>query len=301
MQTESLRYFLYIAKYKNITSAAKHLYVSQSTLSRQIMSLENELGVTLFYRDNKKVSLTKAGETLYKESASFIDHMDAMIKNVQAVEQGMSGVIRITLPNHLAYILDEPLKIMKRQYPDIHLVVESYFFNEVPSAIAYNLYNIGATYDFSVLDQMELITFPVGSDDFSLVVPYNYLRETSEETLSAIVNELHFYSPAHNDPPFLPKLLAMLQEYSKYPTLNAYEVNNTESMLLNISLGLGYGFVPTKLAKSVSDGKNMATLSLPELESQCNIVIAYKKSETNTPTQKFVEIVTQCSENSLLV
>ena len=61
MTTEQIKYFLCIAKHLNYTAAAWELEISTPTLSRQIVALEEELGVKLFIRDNKKVILTKSG------------------------------------------------------------------------------------------------------------------------------------------------------------------------------------------------------------------------------------------------
>ena len=62
MQMQQLRYFLEIAKEKNISAAAKNLYLSQPSLSQQIRKLEEELEVPLLIRHSKSVSLTDAGE-----------------------------------------------------------------------------------------------------------------------------------------------------------------------------------------------------------------------------------------------
>jgi DNA-binding transcriptional LysR family regulator len=72
MNLETLHYFQYIAKYKNITRAAKHFYISQSTLSRNIMLLEKELGVQLFERNNKQIELTEAGKVFEHDCELFI-------------------------------------------------------------------------------------------------------------------------------------------------------------------------------------------------------------------------------------
>ena len=61
MQMQQLRYFLEIAKEKNISAAAKNLYLSQPSLSQQMRKLEEELEIPLLIRHSKSVSLTDAG------------------------------------------------------------------------------------------------------------------------------------------------------------------------------------------------------------------------------------------------
>ena len=57
MTIAQIKYFLAILEYSNFSNAAEEMYISQSSLSKQIKSLENELGITLFARSNNKVSL----------------------------------------------------------------------------------------------------------------------------------------------------------------------------------------------------------------------------------------------------
>ena len=60
MTTQQIRFFLEAAECLNFTEAAKRLFVAQSTLSKQIALLEDELGLKLFYRSNRTVGLTPA-------------------------------------------------------------------------------------------------------------------------------------------------------------------------------------------------------------------------------------------------
>ena len=57
MDLQSLKYFQFVAMYRNFSRAAEHFYIGQSALSRQIANLEKELGVQLFNRDTRNVNL----------------------------------------------------------------------------------------------------------------------------------------------------------------------------------------------------------------------------------------------------
>ena len=63
---------LAIAKYQNITKAAEALYVGQPTLSKFLISLENDLGLKLFRRSGNKYLLTYAGERYTRQAAEII-------------------------------------------------------------------------------------------------------------------------------------------------------------------------------------------------------------------------------------
>lgn len=291
MDIETLEYFKYIAKYKNITSAAKQLYISQSTLSRHIMALENELGVKLFERNNKQVELTEAGRVFYSESDSFTNHMDSVIKSVQNAGKGHSGVLKITAPSNLYYFLSKPIAVMKERYPGIRLVLESYIFNEIPSAIKYNLYNLGITYEFSTYDHEGIDKLTIGTDDFILIVPSCYGSDHTIETIGPIVRKLPLILPSHAEPPFMKSLISIIQSSSGQRIMDTVYTNTTESCVLNVALDLGYGIIPSSWARLQCSSKMDFTLvDLPCQPTSSDVVLLYK-SGMGPVTNNFLNII----------
>lgn len=76
MDTRVIKYFLTVAHTNNITKAAKQLHVTQPTLSRQIMDLESELGVTLFDRQQRRMELTQAGVLFQRRATTILQLLD---------------------------------------------------------------------------------------------------------------------------------------------------------------------------------------------------------------------------------
>ena len=66
MKIEKIYYFLSVAKHCNFTKAAKECHIAQPAISKQMLSLEKELGFSLFERQNHRVKLSPAGEEFYK-------------------------------------------------------------------------------------------------------------------------------------------------------------------------------------------------------------------------------------------
>ena len=67
MDLQKLKRFFTTVEYMSITKAAESLYITQPTLSKYISSLEDELGIKLFIRENQTLILTEAGKLLYKQ------------------------------------------------------------------------------------------------------------------------------------------------------------------------------------------------------------------------------------------
>lgn len=72
MELRVLRYFLAVCEEKNISKAANSLHISQPSLSRQLKNLEEELGVTLFYRGHQEITLTQEGYYLQEHAEEII-------------------------------------------------------------------------------------------------------------------------------------------------------------------------------------------------------------------------------------
>ena len=72
MELRVLKYFLMVAREENITKAAQLLHVTQPTLSRQLMQLEEELGVQLFHRGKHNVTLTEDGMLLRRRAQELV-------------------------------------------------------------------------------------------------------------------------------------------------------------------------------------------------------------------------------------
>ena len=76
IETRLLHYFLAIAREQNITKAAETLFVTQSTLSKQMMDLEKQLGKQLFIRGKRKITLTEEGTSLRNRAQEILEFMD---------------------------------------------------------------------------------------------------------------------------------------------------------------------------------------------------------------------------------
>ena len=91
MNFKQLEYFAAVAEARSISGASRELHVAQPPISRQLALLEDELGVTLFLRNNKGVELTEAGRRLYEHSRQMFQSLRSMAENVREVDAGVRG------------------------------------------------------------------------------------------------------------------------------------------------------------------------------------------------------------------
>ena len=93
MELRDLRYFLAVARAENITKAAALLNVTQPTLSRQLMQLEDELGVKLFRRSQYRVVLTDDGMLLRRRAQEIVELADKAERELQPLDTELTGEI----------------------------------------------------------------------------------------------------------------------------------------------------------------------------------------------------------------
>ena len=128
MELRVLRYFLAVAKSESVSGAAELLNITQPTLSRQLMDLENELGVTLFQRGrrNHKVALTEAGIYLRKHAEEIVVLADKTAAAFTASSDSVTGDIYICAGETDAVrLLARTAKKLQERCPRIHYHISS--------------------------------------------------------------------------------------------------------------------------------------------------------------------------------
>ena len=120
MQIHQLRYVLAVAENKSFSAAAKKLFLAQPSLSQQIINLEKELGIALFVRHPKSVTLTDAGEQFLKSARRIVNEVDQLSDLMQKHSQLQNGTLRIGLLWVASYLnLSHILTDYHRIYPGI--------------------------------------------------------------------------------------------------------------------------------------------------------------------------------------
>lgn len=114
MNLSDLRYFVSVAEHRHFGRAAVQCHVSQPTLSMQIRKLEEELGVTLIERTNRRVALTAAGERILEHAKRALEAAALVGATAEACRNPLAGALRMgvipTLAPYLAPLILGPLR-----------------------------------------------------------------------------------------------------------------------------------------------------------------------------------------------
>lgn len=281
MEFRVLKYFLMVAREENITKAASALHVTQPTLSRQLMQLEEELGVKLFKRGNHNIVLTEEG-LLLKRRAQEIVSLVEKTQNEFLKEEELSGEIAIG---------SGEIKGMST----LAKAMES--FHSIHSLVRFDIYsgnadNIKEKIENGLLD-MGLLLEPVD------IGRYNFIRLLTKERWGIMVRE---DSPLAKKEVVIPEdlkdqllivtkraivqneLVSWFGDYS-----NGLKIISTYNLIYNavMQVKAGLGVLLCIELEAHYDGVKFIPLS-PELE--LGSVLVWKKNKTLSPTmEKFIE------------
>ena len=120
MNFRILQYFLTVAREGNITKAAELLHITQPTLSRQLMQLEEEMGVQLFERSQHRIKLTQAGELLVHRGKDILEMVEKTELELKDTESNLHGNIAFGAGElNNINLLGDILRAFQTQYPEV--------------------------------------------------------------------------------------------------------------------------------------------------------------------------------------
>ncbi len=172
MELRVLKYFLMVAREENITKAAQLLHITQPTLSRQLMQLEDELGVKLLNRGKYSVSLTQDGMLLKRRAQELVSLSEKTIQELSHKEGPLSGEISIGCGETKSMsILADQIASFQSKHPMVQFKIYSAIADDIKERIEKGILDMG------------LLTEPVN------IGKYEFTRLPLKETWGVLVRE----------------------------------------------------------------------------------------------------------------
>jgi DNA-binding transcriptional LysR family regulator len=153
----SYRYFLAVAESGSVRAAARQLNVAASAISRQLILLEQQLGVALFDRGGRQLELSLAGTVLLKGLRSAAQGYEATIDELSALRGLKRGEVRVaTVESISVSVLPDLLVAFARNYPGIQVTVTVAGSDAVTELVRDHRADIGFTFNPATLDGLEV-------------------------------------------------------------------------------------------------------------------------------------------------
>lgn len=285
MEIRVLQYFLAVAREENITKAAALLHITQPTLSRQLMQMEEELGVKLFHRGKHNIHLTEEGMLFRRRAQEIVDLTEKAARELKYGEEMISGEISIGCgETQNMKPFSEMMASFQKKYPDVSFNIYTAIADDVKERLENGLLDMG------------LLLEPVE------VSRYNYVRMPLREKWQVLMRrdwklaEKQKITPEDliNVPLIVAKRQSVRNElenwfgYEKEKLHIALTCNLSHyNQSVMVESGIGAALVMDFYC-------NQKTLCLrpldPEIESGC--VLVWRKNVTVSPAmQRFIEHV----------
>ena len=288
MDTEQIRDFLTVARYKNFSKAAESLYIGQPAFSRRISALERQLGVQLFLRSNKAVELTKAGEILREEAQHIIEQLEQLEEKMQAAEQGVTGSIRVTTVGHLS---DRVLQVIKRTIaalPDCEVELDVLIPNEQGDGMQPS--DADVSFRLGMYSEDKTIqnhVIPLEDAPFSFLLPVDHPRARLTEIRPEDLKQEKLLLLKVPRVPV--QIQSLLQAIPRENGCQAFFKRNLASIALDAEMGNGVGFLPAIEAQGRCQLSDRLT-SRPAvgLPVEMGVFLSWEEKKKTPATERFI-------------
>ncbi len=285
MEIRVLRYFLTVAREEGINRAAEVLHITQPTLSRQLSQLEKEVGVKLFHRGAKKITLTNEGILLRRRAEEILSLVDRTERELAWQDELVEGRIVIGGGELAAMqVLPEIIEEFRKKYPLVTFDLFTGNADLVKGQMEKGLIDIGVLLEPVDIEKFDFIRLKGKERWVVLMRPDDLLAE--KEAVSA--------KDLENVPLILPRRTNVQNELSNWlgdsfqEEQAVFTSNLTTNSALMVQQGLAYSIVIEGSVPFWDKEKIACRPLLPELTASS--VFAWKKQQPfSLAATKFIE------------
>lgn len=295
MTTQQIRFFLETAKCLNFTESARRMFVSQPTLSKQIALLESELGIKLFSRSNRSVSLTPAGTLLRSELEKVETGLLTAIDHARRLEQASDGNLAVGILDVInpAMFAADTIQRFRSCYPNVNLDVAIMGFAELKEHLLNGRLDLIFTKEFNLFDTEGLESVPIYPVTPCLLVPdSNPLSKEHMLTVSQLKEEKFIVLELGECSPHIQTLVDLCGRAGFYPKIAKY-ANSNMTRIFYVSEGYGITLMDGELPIPAWAKVSSIPVKPPSTDTfqANNVALAWRKSTTNPTCALFISSV----------
>jgi DNA-binding transcriptional LysR family regulator len=300
MELRHLRYFVAVAEELHFRRAAERLHVAQPAVSEQVRKLEEELGVQLFDRTQRRVSLTDAGAALLREARRVLAQAEAARLAARSAHGRSSSVLRLGyVAASLPASVPRALQRLAEAMPQLEIALEPGSGLELVDAV--RAQKLDAAVVSLPTPANGLRITPVGDQCAVAVFPVGHAHALkSVVRLEQIAPERIIVLPRDADRPFYDSVIAACRDAGVSPTLIEMPDGQVERALLAVASGAGMALLP----ESVGERYGAAGVRFVRLEGAgppvATAVVSRRDGE-HMPTVAFLRAISRARERRLIV
>ncbi|MGC4378356.1 LysR family transcriptional regulator [Fictibacillus sp. Mic-4] len=279
MESGDLRIFQAVAREGSITKAAQALNYVQSNVTNRIQQLESELNTTLFYRTNRGMTLTAAGENLLNYAERILHLLDEAKKSAQFADEPKGplrlGALETTAATHLPNLL----ATYHQRFPEVKLSLITGFTNDLVQKVL--RYDLDGAFITGPIDHPDIHQLPAFEEELVLI------SEPCECNLKELLKKpLLFCGTGCSHRTRLERLL----REEGISENNIMEFGTIEAILRGVSAGLGVSLLPKSTVLDMEQSGRIRSYRIPEAYRTTNVLFIYRRDLFLTNAfQKFID------------
>lgn len=289
IELRHFRYFLAVAEDLHFRKAAERLFISQPGLSRQIKQMEDDLGIQLFVRHNRKVQLTPAGVYLKNELTRNLKNLDNILDNAKLLQDGRQGKLELGyVGSAMQDIIPNLLIEFKKEHPNVQFgLKEMDNQKQIESLLSHDI-DVG----FVRLDRVPrgLDINPILKESFCLVLPKNHpINAKSFNDLQELKDESFILFDPSYSPSYYEKIMQIFDE-SGFTPIISHNTIHAASIYKLVENGFGLSIVP----KSLQRGYNMEVkfIELFNIPQRTTLSVVWDKENRNPIVASLLDKIT---------
>ena len=268
---QQLRIVKAVSAEKSFTTAAEILFLSQPSLSKQVKVLENRLGILLFNRTNRKLSLTEAGILFLQYSDRILSLCEETCRSIEDLKNGERGNLRVGASQTIGtYLLPRVLALFAQNYPQINIILQVDSTRIISKSIENRKIDIalvGGDVPIELEKNLKVENFV--EDELTLIIPksHPFSLKKNKTINHDDLYHLNFITlnPNSSVYKFIDSTLTQNQiETSQFNTV--MQLNSIEAIKTAVSLGLGVAFVSASAIEKETKLKTIEIIKIKNIK-----------------------------------
>ncbi|MFK5958157.1 MAG: LysR family transcriptional regulator [Lutibacter sp.] len=273
-----INYFLAVAEDLHFRKAAERLYISQPGLSRQIKQMEEDLGIKLFERNNRKVKLTKTGEYLKNELSIHLKKLDYIFEHAKLLDKGKFGNLKLGyVGSAMQKIIPGLLLNFRNEYPEVLFsLTEMDNDKQIEGLLAQDI-DMG----FVRLERVprSLNILPVLKEPFCLVLPKNHvINNHNFNSLKQLKDESFILFDSNYSASYYEKVMQIFDD-SGFVPLVSHNTIHASSIYKLVENNFGISIVPKSLQQK--NNLNIKFIELDMIPQRTVLSVIWDKNNRN--------------------
>ena len=292
MELRHLRYFVTVADEGSVTKAAKMLRLAQPSLTRQIKNLEEELHVSLFRRDKKRMELTEDGQFFLTRARRLLSQAEEDVDDLRSHSLGETKPLKIGYMLDMQYdLLPVTMSAFRKVWPRVPLNLMEMTAAEQIQALHKNKIQVGFAREPGLPSLVGLQTDVLTKCKMMAVLPDTYPLNKNKKLALRDLSRRPFVSLAEEDYPGTREWLNRVCREAGFTPDIKHETNSTSTLIHLVALEMGVALLPESCLRLPHEGAVFHPLD-EVVYSKTHLL--WRKENFSKALQHYIRIVSDC-------